>query len=113
MNEQLPNNSRNIEVALAINQIKDVGLGYQSDKHSGIANALSALDVAESLQLLQLEIERSSKENNLVVQNSVNRLITSNEHLAKSNSFQAQTTIGLTAALVIVGLLQVLATWCK
>ena len=59
---ELPNTKRNAEVAAAIELLKNgnLDLGPQSAKHTGIANALAALDVAESLQIASLQIEESS-----------------------------------------------------
>jgi hypothetical protein len=61
--EKLPNSIRNTEVALAIADLKNADLGAQAEKKAGIATSVSSLNTAESLQLLQLQLIETSREN--------------------------------------------------
>jgi hypothetical protein len=107
--ETLPNKGRNDEVAGLLKGLKDLGLGAQMDAHIGHASGLASLDVAESLQLLQLQLAESTKDNRIALHETTNKLIGSNKILATSNDRHSTAMQWLTGALVAVGLLQVVA----
>lgn len=110
---QLPNSARNEEVKKAIETLKtgQLDLGPQTEKHIGIATALAALNVAESLQITSLQIEESSSQERLATQKSFQSLIDSNEKLAKSNDGYARAMMWLTGGLVLVGIMQIIASF--
>lgn len=113
MGKELPNNSRNTEVSEAINRLKEADGGALSHKPAGIAESLSLLNVAESLQLLQLQIIEVSKENRTAMHSAVDKLIASNTKLSESNDRYANAMKWLTGALVIIGVAQVVVSWIK
>jgi hypothetical protein len=105
----LPNQSRNQEVEAKIAGVKNADLGPQANMHTGVANALASLNVAESLQLLQLQLAESTKDNRIALHETTDKLIDSNKILAASNNRHATAMQWLTGALVFVGILQVIA----
>ena len=113
MSKELPNNSRNTEVSEAIKHLKESDGGALSHKPTGVAESLSLLNVAESLQLLQLQIVEVSKENRTAIHSAVDKLITSNTKLSESNDRYAKAMKWLTGGLVIVGIAQVIVSWLK
>ena len=113
MSKELPNNSRNTEVSEAINQLKEADGGALSHKPAGIAESLSLLNVAESLQLLQLQIIEVSRENRTAMHLAVSNLIASNTKLSESNDRYAKAMNWLTGALVIISIAQVVVSWVK
>lgn len=82
----------NGEVRKAIENAKNLDLGEQSNKAVGLANAAASLNVAESLQMFQMVIEKQT-----------NKLI-------KSNDEYSQKMVWLTRALVFVGAITAFAT---
>ena len=114
MNE-LPNKARNDEVKASIKTLDGLDLGAQTSKHTEIAKTVSLLNVAESLQLLQLQITETAKENRVSIQNEVTRLITSNDEASRINKdavkWSKRLTIALIAVTLIVGLLQAYVIW--
>jgi hypothetical protein len=106
-----PNEKRNIETDKAIAHAELGEIGAQSDKRIGIAEATATFNVAESLQMLQLQIEETALSNRKSAEIQTDKLIVSNAKLAESNNRHSRRIIWLTWALVIVGLLQVVATW--
>ncbi|MFA6301491.1 MAG: hypothetical protein WC609_04105 [Candidatus Paceibacterota bacterium] len=82
----------NAEVRKAIEEAKKLGLGEQSNKAVGLANATASLDVAESLQMFQM-----------VIENQTNKLI-------KSSDESSRKMVWLTCALVFVGAITAFAT---
>ena len=107
----LTNNTRNIETSQAIVELKNADAGAHAEKKAGVANALASLDVAESLQLLQIQLIEGSRANRSMIHTEVDKLIASNERLAKSNSQHTTAMKWLTGALVAVGVLQIVVTW--
>jgi hypothetical protein len=105
---QLPNSTRNKEVEDKLASLKGFDLGHQREVHTSYANALASLDVAESLQLLQLQLAESSTDNKKALHDTTNKMIASNEKLAQSNNKHALAMQWLTGALIFVGLLQTL-----
>ena len=95
--DKLSNKSRNYEVENKLKSLTGLDLGAQMDAHTGVANVLASLDVAESLQLLEQQIEKSATD-----------LIKSNEKLAISTDKHSKAMLFLTGALVLVGILQLL-----
>ena len=83
MENKLPNSNRNLEVAMAIAELKNADMGAQAEKKGGIANSLSSLNVAESLQLLHIQLAESSRQNAITLDRAINKLIKSNEELSK------------------------------
>ena len=117
-----PNKARNDEVAKILAALKDLGLGAQIEAHTGHANALASLDVAEWLQLLHLQLAESTKQNAISLAESTKqnvaalhettgKLIESNTSLAGSNDRHATSMQWLTAALVLVGIAQIVIAW--
>ncbi len=113
MKNELPNSNRNLEVSLAIAELKNADMGAQAEKKAGVANSLSSLDVAESLQLLQLQLAESSRQNAITLDRAMNKLIDSNEKLAKSNERQARAMKWLTGGLILVGIVQAVIAWSQ
>lgn len=113
MINELPNSKRNLEVALAIAELKNADMGAQAEKKAGVANSLSSLDMAESLQLLQLQLAESSRQNAITLDRAMNKLIESNEKLAKSNEKQARAIKWLTGGLILVGIIQAVIAWAQ
>ena len=134
MNEKsLPNQARNLETALAIGNLKNADSGALSIRPAGIAEATASLNVAESLQMLQLQIVETSIGTrkalaelqgqiaglsysvSTVIENQSKKMISSNEKLAISNEYYAKWNRGLTVALItvtlLVGLMQVYVIW--
>ncbi len=109
--DKLPNKTRNDQVEQKLSQLNGLGLGAQMDAHTGYATALASLNVAESLQLLQLQVAESTKENRVALHETTDKLIKSNETLAKSNDRHATAMQWLTAALVVVGIIQIIVAW--
>lgn len=74
--QELSNKKRNEEVESEINLLKEGGLdlGAQMTKHAGVAQGLSLLNVAESLQILQLQLVEVSKEVRQTISASVSSL---------------------------------------
>ena len=107
----LPNKARNDEVAKILSSLKNMGLGAQIDAHTGHANALASLDVAESLQLLQLQLAESTKDSAVALHATTDKLIESNKALAASNDRHATAMQWLTGALVVVGIAQMVLAW--
>ena len=107
----LPNKSRNDEVSTAIKELKEADAGAQAEKKAGIAISLSNLDLAESIQLLHLQIVSISKEIRATIKMSTDQMIESNKQLSASNDRHAVAMKWLTAGLIFVGLLQVIVTW--
>jgi hypothetical protein len=105
--DSLPNQARNEEVEDAIKGVRLLDLGAQSERGVGVANALASLNVAESLQFLQLQITETSKENRVALHQAMDNLIESNARLAASNERQVNAMKWLTVALVLVGIAQV------
>ena len=85
----------NGETRKAIEQASQSDLGPQADKHAGIAQAFASLNIAESLQMFQQ-----------VMEVQVQKIIESNEKLAKSNDKHSDRMYWLTAALLFVGTVQ-------
>lgn len=111
--DKLPNFERNKQVEEAIQRLREVDTGVYAHKPAGIAGALSSLDVAESLQFLQLQLVETSKENRMALSTAIDKLIESNTKLAASNDNHANAMKLLTGALVLVGVAQVIITWIK
>ncbi len=109
--DTLPNKGRNDEVEGLLKNLKDLGLGAQTDAHVGYANALASLNVAESLQLLELQLIETGRENRVALHETTDKLIQSNVTLAESNDRHASAMQWLTGALVLVGLIQVAVAW--
>ncbi len=103
------NASGNRETREAIEAARTSDLGGQTDKHTGIATALASLNVAESLQLLQLQISSTSAENRKAAEVETDKLIESNERLARSNDTHSTRMFWLTVALVFTGVVQAVA----
>lgn len=103
MDQQLPNAIRNKEVSDAVQRLKESDTGDLAIKPAGIAGSLSSLDVAEALQMLQLQLIETSKENRTALHSVIDKLIASNAELSKSNIKYAGAMMYLTAALVLVG----------
>ena len=91
---------------MAIEKLADKDEGQHSIKGSGIANALSSLDVAESLQLLELQLKESSQKNVDGFDKAITKLITSNERLSDSNELRSSAMNRLTGGLLLVAVLQ-------
>ena len=104
---ELTNKERNKEVRDIVDNLSAFGLGPQMDAHVGRANAIASLDVAESLQLLQIQLSQSTKDSNEAVHSTTDRLIESNKQLAKSNDRHSVAMQWLTGALVLVGVIQI------
>jgi len=96
----------NRETREAIERVKSLDLGPQSDRGIGIANALASLNVAESLQTLQLQIVEASAENRKAAEIQTDKLISSNERLAISNERYSKRMLWLTVGLFFVGIVQ-------
>ena len=113
--EDLPNKTRNYEVDSAVQELKLLDLGSQSDRQVGKAQAIGLLNVAESLQLLQLQIIKTSKENRVAIETQVDKLTKSNNEASEINKSSIRWSKGLTIALIIVtlivGLLQAYVIW--
>jgi hypothetical protein len=113
--KELPNTARNKEVQDAIKNLDGLDLGAQSSKHTSIAQTVALLNVAESLQLVQLQIIETSSENRKATENAVNKLIESNNEASQINKSAIRWSKGLTVALIvvtlIVGLLQAYVIW--
>ena len=107
----LPNKIRNDEVEALLKNLKDLGLGAQMDAHVGHANALASLNIAESLQCLQLQLVETGRENRVTLHEITDKLIQSNRILATSNDRHASAMQWLTGALVIIGILQAFIAW--
>ena len=82
----------NAETRKAINDAKTLDLGPQADKGVGLANALASLNVAESLQMFQMVLEKQTNE------------------LINSNNRHSTVMTWLTGALVFVGAVTAIAT---
>ena len=113
--KELPNTARNKEVQDAIKNLDGLDLGAQSSKHTSIAQTVALLNVAESLQLVQLQIIETSSENRKATENAVNKLIESNNEASQINKSAIRWSKWLTIALItvtlIVGLLQAYVIW--
>ena len=96
----------NRETREAINAAKEGGLGEQSTKRLGVAIAYAALNVAESLQGLHVQIMQTSEENRKAAEKENDKLIASNKTLSDSNVKYANRMVWLTAVLVGIGILQ-------
>jgi len=111
----LPNAQRNEEVKKAMETLNGLDLGAQTSKHTEIAKTVSLLNVAESLQLLQLQIVETSTENRTNITNEVGRLIQSNNEATTINKSAIRWSKALTIALIlvtlVVGLLQAYVIW--
>jgi len=110
---KLGNEGRNAEVYDAIGQLKDADPGPLADKKSGIATALSNLDLAESVQLLQLQVMDASVENRRSLNQITDKIIESNIKLSQSNDRHAKAMKWLTAALVTISLVQVILNFIQ
>ena len=99
----------NKETREAIERTKGLDLGPQSDRGIGIANALASLNVAESLQTLQLQMVETSAENRKAAEVQTDKLIASNQKLAVSNEKYSKRMFWLTVGLFFVGIVQALA----
>ncbi len=108
-----PNSKRNMEVELAIGHLKNADLGASAQRAAGIAESLSSLNIAESLQLLQLQTEESSLLNRKTIASAIDKLIESNTKLGISNDNHAKAMRWLTAALVGVGIVQIIVSFIK
>jgi hypothetical protein len=108
MNNPLPNIGRNKESEEAISRLKEADTGDLALKPAGIASAVTSLNTAESLQLLQLQIIQTSSENRKALSSNIDKLIESNTKLSESNERQARAMKWLTGALVLVALAQTL-----
>jgi hypothetical protein len=114
MTNELPHNKRNLEVTAAIAELRAADMGASAEKKAGIANSLSSLDVAESLQLLLLQLAESSKQNATTLDRAMEKLIKSNEKLSKSNERQVRAMQWLTGGLILVGCIQAfLIVWLQ
>jgi hypothetical protein len=105
-----PNAGSNVGVELAIGELKNTDSGPHADKKAGIAMALSTLDLAKSVQLLQLQLLSFSEDLKDTILKSTSSLISSSEQLSASNEKYASGMRFLTIALVVVGMLQVLVS---
>ena len=105
---ELPNSSRNLEVSLAITHAKTADVS-QSPKHVGVASATASLDIAESLQLLQLQLSEFSSEIRSAIEKNSQDLIKSNEKLLESNERNASVASWLAGALVFFTAVQAIA----
>ena len=113
--KELPNTARNKEVETAIKNLDGLDLGPQTAKHVGVAETVSLLNVAESLQLLQLQLVETSAENRKAIENQVGKLTESNNEASQINKSAIRWSKWLTIALItvtlIVGLLQAYVIW--
>ena len=100
----------NRETREAIEKTKSLDLGPQSDRGIGIANALASLNVAESLQTLQLQIVETSTENRKAAEVQTDKIITSNQRLSDSNEKYSKRMFWLTVGLFFVGIVQAFAS---
>jgi hypothetical protein len=125
--------SRNEETKAAINTLRASDHGANSIRPSGVAQATASLNVAESLQNLQMEISKTSAGTrkslaelqgqisgltyaiSTVIENETKKLIASNEKLATSNEYYAKWNKRLSIALIVVtlfvGLMQAYVIW--
>lgn len=97
----------------AINHAKEADLGASASRSVGIAIATAALNVAESLQGLHVQIMQTSEENRAAAEKETDKIIASNKNLASSNERHSNRMVWLTAALVFVGILQIIAAFLK
>jgi hypothetical protein len=107
---ELPNKKRNDEVKAEINGLDKLDMGWQAEKHIGIAQNLSLLNVAESLQLLQLQLEETSKENRETISASVSSLSGIIKGYADTASKQALGSAWLSVALIFATVILALFT---
>jgi hypothetical protein len=98
------------EIQAELENIKYMGLGAQTDAHTGYASALASLYVAESLQSLQTQMEKSTNINVETLKENTLTVIESNEKLSKSNDRHSTVMSYLTGALVFVGFVQILVS---
>jgi len=96
----------NRETREAIQAAKEADLGASADKKTGIAGAYASLNVAESLQMLQMNIVVTAEKNREVSEKQTEKIIESNNALITSNQKHANRMFWLTLALVFVGVVQ-------
>ena len=109
----LPNKNRNYEVQTELEGARLLDLGPQRTAGLSKANALASLDVAESLQLLHLQLAESTESSNATLHETTDKLIASNEKLAQSNDRHATAMQLLTGALVLTGIIQAVVAWAS